>query len=109
MTFRLPLGRPLYLALIFLSVTSVFGYGQRTRVIVRSTGSREALKERVQALGGKVRREFSNVTAVSADVPTSALSVLASSPQFKVSKNRIVSLPRIRQTRGAVRRGSPGS
>lgn len=104
MTFRFPLGRSLYLALIFLFAASAFGYGQRTRVIVRSTGSREALKERVQALGGKVRHEFSNVTAVSADVPTSALSALASSPQFKVSKNRIVSLPKVRQTRGAVRR-----
>lgn len=50
MTACLRLGRSVYLALIFLSLTSTFGYGQRIRVIIRSTGSREVLKERVQAL-----------------------------------------------------------
>lgn len=72
----------------------------RELVIVISTGDRQDLKQRVVSLGGKIRREFQNVNAVSATMPTEAVSALGSQPQFKVRKAGTVFSPSPRGPRG---------
>jgi subtilisin family serine protease len=79
---------------IFLLLLCGFAaYGQTTDVLVLSTGSKQALTQKVQALGGKIRHDFQNVNAVSATVPQTALAALATTPGLKVRKTGLFSLP----------------
>jgi subtilisin family serine protease len=59
---------------------------QRESVIVRSDGSRETLKQKVQALGGTIRYEFKNLNAVSAMMPSKSAHALTAVPGMKVNK-----------------------
>jgi len=56
-------------------------------VIIHSTGSREALKQQVQAMGGTIRYEFMNFNAVSAVMPSKSAHALAAVPGMKVNKS----------------------
>jgi hypothetical protein len=86
-------------SLLLLSALLAHAAGSR-RVIIYSSGSRQELKQRVQALGGKVQREFDNVTAVSATVPEGALSALHAVAGYKVRKSAAVLAPVTRGPRG---------
>jgi len=66
---------------------------QREAVIIHSTGSRESLKQQVQAMGGTIRYEFKNLNAVSAIVPTKSMPALAASPGVKLRKSLPVRIP----------------
>ena len=92
--FRLPF----LLLLLVLMTVSAFAGSQR--VIIRSTGSRQDLKQKVQALGGKIDHEFQNITAVSATIPTSSMAALNANPQFKVRKTVEVYTPTPRAPKG---------
>ena len=82
------------LTVIFLLfVFGLTAYAQTTDVLVLSTGSKAALTQKIQALGGKVHHDFQNVNAVSATVPQAALAVLATTPGLKVRKAAVFSLP----------------
>jgi hypothetical protein len=72
----------LTLALLILPANAA----QRQAVIINSTGSREALKQKVQAMGGTIRYEFKNLNAVSALIPSKSAHALAAVPGLKVSK-----------------------
>jgi subtilisin family serine protease len=89
--------RSLSLLRLALALTFIFSglavFAQTEHVIIRSTGSREVLRQKVQALGGQIQHEFQNVTAVSAIVPSVALNTLTTDPQFKVHKAGTFSLP----------------
>lgn len=74
-------------------ILSLAAYAQTTDVLVLSTGSKSALTQRIQALGGKIRHDFQNVNAVSATVPQAALGALATTPGLKVRKSGVFSLP----------------
>src|SRR5947209_8787991 len=68
--------------------------GQRAQsVIVRSTGSRDAMKAAIQSLGGTINQEYQNFNAVAASVPANSMSALMAVPEFKVVKDRVLSLP----------------
>ena len=60
---------------------------QRQAVIIHSTGSREELKQKVQAMGGTIRYEFKNLNAVSAIIPSKSAHMLAAVPGMKVNKS----------------------
>ena len=75
-------------------------YAQTTKVLIHSTGSKEGLKQKVQAVGGQIHREFQNVNAVSATVPTGALGILSSAPELKVRKTTQFYLPRPSDPKG---------
>ena len=77
-------------AVLFFALSAC---AQTEHVIIRSAGSRDVLKQKVQALGGQIQREYQNVTAVSAIVPSMAVNALAADPQFKVHKAGTFSLP----------------
>lgn len=82
-----------FLAVVILLVTTTHIYAQTVDVLVLSTGSKQTLTQKIQALGGKIRHDFQNVNAVSASLPEGALAVLAATPEVKVRKTGIFSLP----------------
>jgi hypothetical protein len=89
------------LLLIALMLLSLTAYAAKTeRVIIRSTGSRQELKQKVRALGGQVVREFQNINAVSATIPSGSMSALLSNSQFKVRKTVTVYTPAPRGPKG---------
>lgn len=71
--------------LILLTLPAIAA--QRQAVIIHSTGSREAMKQKVQAMGGTIRYEFKNLPAVSAVIPAKAAHTLAAVPGIKISKS----------------------
>ena len=89
---------------VFLAVTlfiSLAAFAAQTeQVIIRSTGSRQQLKQKVQALGGTIHYEFKNITALSATVPTSSMAALNAVPGFKLSKTTTVYTPAPRAPKG---------
>lgn len=88
---RLSLFRLTVIVLLF--VFGLSAYAQTSDVLVMSSGSKEGLTQKVQALGGKIRHDFQNVNAVSATVPQAALAALATTPGLKVRKTGLFSLP----------------
>ncbi len=86
--------------LLFLVAASLCAAQRNTRVMIRSTGSRESLRAKVKALGGTIQHEFQNVNAVSATIPATALSGLSAIPEFKVRKTTMVLSPRPRDPKG---------
>lgn len=96
--------RSCLVVILALTLLTVSAFAQRKRIIVRSaTASSSSLRERVRAMGGKVRHELRNMNAVSAEVSPATLRALASSPDLKLSKSAIVYLPKPRQERGLSR------
>src|SRR5438105_178714 len=93
----LPLRSRLFLCrvitIFLLVLLAVASYAQTTDVLVLSTGSKQVMTQKIQALGGKIRHDFANVNAVSATVPTAALTVLSASSELKVRKTGVFSLP----------------
>lgn len=88
------------LVLVFaLLVTSAYA-DEVERVIVKSSGSRDVLKQTIQSLGGKISHEYQNVNAVAASVPTSALVILDAVREFKVMKDMMVPEPLPRDPKG---------
>ncbi|MBZ5721420.1 MAG: S8 family serine peptidase [Acidobacteriia bacterium] len=88
------------LSILSLLLFTLSAFAGSQRVIIRSTGSRQELKQKVQALGGKIDHEFQNVTAVSATIPTSSMAALNANPQFKVRKTVEVYTPTPRAPKG---------
>jgi subtilisin family serine protease len=64
------------------------------KVIVLSSGPRQELKEKVEALGGHINFQLQNVNAASAVVPASAIPILKATPGFKVGRSAMVANPR---------------
>src|SRR5581483_10942446 len=99
-----PLSPHRWTRFVFLTVTlfiSLAAFAAQTEhVIIRSTGSRQQLKQKVQALGGTIHYEFKNVTAVSATIPASSMAALNTVPEFKLSKTSTVYTPTPRAPRG---------
>ncbi len=85
---------------VSLFIFGLAAYAQTEHVIIRTTGSRDVLKQKVQALGGRIQHEFQNVTAVSADMPSASISALSTDPELKVHKAATFSLPVPRAPRG---------
>jgi subtilisin family serine protease len=70
------------------------------RILIRSTGSREAMRAAVLALGGTIEHEFQNVNALAATVPHGTLAALGAFPDFKVTKDLTVAAPTPRDPSG---------
>ncbi|HZQ67941.1 MAG TPA: S8 family serine peptidase [Terriglobales bacterium] len=91
-------GRALLVVTLFISLAALAA--QNEQVIIRSTGSRQQLKQKVLALGGTIHYEFKNVTAVSATVPRTSMAALNAVPEFKLRKTVTVSAPAPRAPKG---------
>jgi hypothetical protein len=87
-----PISRCKWLLTVLL-LTLPASAAQREAVIIHSTGSRESLKQQVQAMGGTIRYEFKNLNAVSAVVPTKSMPALAAAPGVKLRKSLPVRIP----------------
>jgi subtilisin family serine protease len=88
-------------ALIALLCLTTAAFAASTeQVVIRSNGSRQELKSKVQAAGGTVRHEFKNVVAVSAAVPTASMLSLLRTPGLKIKKVVNVYQPKPRDPKG---------
>jgi hypothetical protein len=67
---------------------------QMQHIIVKTSGSREVMKQTIQALGGHIDIEYKNIPAVAATVPAQAALALRAVTDFKVFKDFQVALPR---------------
>ncbi len=85
---------------VSLFILGLAAYAQTEHVIIRTTGSRDVLKQKVEAVGGHIQHEFQNIAAVSADVPTATVSALTTDPELKVHKAGTFSMPVPRAPRG---------
>jgi hypothetical protein len=86
--------------LTFFALTLATFAAQTEQVIIHTTGSRQELKQKVQALGGTIHHEFQNINAVSATIPSSSLAILNANSQFKVRKTVTVYTPKPRAPKG---------
>jgi hypothetical protein len=73
---------------------------QSENLIIHSTGTRQDLKQRVQAVGGVIHHEFRNITAVSATVPSANVALLSAIAQFKIARETQVAYPLPKDPRG---------
>src|SRR6267378_3821434 len=69
-------------------------------VIVKTTGSRSALKQTIQAMGGHIDIEYQNVPAVAATVPPRVALALLAVTDYKVIKDVQITLPNPPSLRG---------
>jgi len=74
---------------------------QEQRVIVKTSGSRAALKNTIRALGGRIDREYQNVAAVAVTVSPQVALALHGISDFRIIKDTVVSIPEPRNLRGA--------
>ncbi|HEY7723918.1 MAG TPA: S8 family serine peptidase, partial [Anaeromyxobacteraceae bacterium] len=74
--------------------------GDSERVILRSTGPREAMRRAVASLGGTIEHEYQNVNALAASLPRGTLAALGAFPDFKVTKDLEVAAPTPRDPSG---------
>jgi hypothetical protein len=89
--FRSLLGRVgLCLALWFFAVPA---FAQQQHLIVKTKGSRAALRQTIQSLGGHIDLEYQNLPAVAATVSSRAMLTLRSVPDFQVIKDLEVHIP----------------
>jgi len=58
------------------------------------------MRQAVEAVGGTVDREFQNLNAIAATVPTGTLAALGAMPDFKVTKDELVAPPTPRDPAG---------
>jgi hypothetical protein len=80
----------LYLALSLLAVPT---FAQQQHLIVKTKGSRDALRQAIQGLGGQVDIEYQNIPAVAATLPNRALLTLRDIPDFQVLKDLEIHIP----------------
>jgi hypothetical protein len=85
---------------VFLFAVST-GAQQEQHIIVKTTGSRAALKTTIQALGGRIDVEYQNITAVAATVTPQAALALHGVSEFRVIKDAELSIPEPRNLRGS--------
>ena len=99
-----PLSPYRWIRFVFLAVTLFISLAavaaQSEQVIIRSTGSRQQLKQKVQALGGTIHYEFKNINALSATIPSSSMAALNAVPEFKLRKTATVYTPTPRAPKG---------
>jgi hypothetical protein len=76
----------LCIAILLVSAVAAFGQNQE-RIIVSSSGSRDALKTTIQNLGGTITHEYQNVNAVSATISPAGKAALDAMPDYKVAKD----------------------
>jgi hypothetical protein len=74
---------------------------QEQHVIVKTTGSRAALKNTIRALGGRVDREYQNAAAVAATASPQVALALHGISDFRIIKDSVVSIPEPRSLRGS--------
>jgi hypothetical protein len=84
--------RFVFLTVVLISASFVFAGQNSERVIVSSSGSRDALKSTIQNLGGQITQEYQNVNAVAAVIPASAKTALDAVSEFKVTKDAVTAL-----------------
>ncbi len=85
--------RGLLLVVVLLTFAGSASAAGEEHILLRSTGSREQMRQAIQALGGKVTFEYQNVNALAATVPAGARATLAANPDFKVGKDVKLSVP----------------
>jgi hypothetical protein len=85
---------PRFLLFTFILATAAFAYAAENSeaVIVSSSGSKDALKNTIQRLGGRITQDFQNVNAVSAVIPANAKAALQAVSEFKVVKDTVSSV-----------------
>jgi len=86
--------------LLLWCLTSAAFAAKTEHVVIQSNGSRQELKSKVLAAGGKVRHEFKNAVAVSATVPTASMLSLLSTPGLKIKKVVNINQPTPRDPKG---------
>ncbi len=85
--------RGLLITTFLLALPGLAGAAGDERILIKSGGSREQMRQSVAQLGGKVTLEFQNVNAIAATVPAGGMAALAGVPGFKVVKDEQMSAP----------------
>jgi subtilisin family serine protease len=86
--------------LLLITLASPALAADHEAVILRTTGSRDALRQAVVAVGGTVSAELQNVNAIAATVPTGTLAALGALPDVKLEKDELVAPPSPRDPTG---------
>jgi subtilisin family serine protease len=90
-----------FILLVGLALLALGASAQEMQhVIVKTTGSRSALKQTIQAMGGHIDIEYQNVPAVAATVPARGALALRAVTDFKIIKDVQITLPKPPSLRG---------
>ena len=84
-----------------LSFFAVPAFPQQQHLIVKTKGSRDALRQAILGLGGQIDIEYQNIPAVAATLPPQALLTLRGIPDFQVLKDLEIHIPQPNHFHGA--------